>query len=179
MAKRMFVALELPERSRQTLAALAEPLRGARWVPAAQLHLTLAFLGEVDAKLEDPLRERLATVRVPPFWLPLRGLGTFGGTAPSVIWAGVGSGHPHLFALHKHIHDALFAAGLNPDLRSFHPHVTLARLRNVPATALRPFLRHHADEDFGLIHVSGFTLFTSNPGPNGSVYHPELQRQFG
>src|SRR5690606_17932464 len=123
--KRLFVALELPENCRETLAALERPLRGGRWLPTEQLHLTLAFLGNVAAEQEDRLHTELAKVQVPPFFLPIEGTGTFGGKRPSVLWAGVGTGHPHLFALHKHVHDALFAAGLDPELRPFHPHITL------------------------------------------------------
>jgi 2'-5' RNA ligase len=178
MSKRMFMALELPEVCRTTLACLAVPIRGVRWLPVDQLHLTLAFLGEVDATAEKSLRERLAGVQVPPFYLPIKGVGTFGGARPSVIWAGVGSGHPHLYALHKHLHDALFAAGLDPELRAFHPHVTLARAKEVSAATLRPFLREHETDDFCLLRITGFTLFSSDLGPRGARHTAEMHREF-
>jgi 2'-5' RNA ligase len=178
MSKRMFVALELPEACRETLAALAVGIRGVRWLPAEQLHLTIAFLGEVEAGVEEPLRARLMGVGVAPFYLSIRGVGTFGGANPSVIWAGVGSGHPRLFALHKHIHDALFAAGLNPELRAFHPHITVARAKDVAVAKLRPFLRQHAEDDFCLVRITGFTLFSSTLGPRGARHTPEMHRQF-
>jgi RNA 2',3'-cyclic 3'-phosphodiesterase len=126
MAKRLFIALELPESCRESLVRLAAPIRGVRWLAADQLHLTLAFLGDVAGEAEELLKEKLAEVRVPPFLLPIEGVAAFGGPRPSVIWAGVGTGHPHLFALHKRVHDALFATHFDPELRSFHPHVTLA-----------------------------------------------------
>jgi len=178
MSKRMFVALELPEACRATLASLAVPIRGVRWLPVEQLHLTLAFLGAVDTEVEKRLRERLNGVQVRPFVLPIKGVGTFGGARPSVIWAGVGSGHPHLYALHKHLHDALFAAGLDPELRAFHPHVTLARAKDVCAPSLRPFLREHEEEDLCLLRISGFTLFSSDLGPCGACHTAEMHREF-
>lgn len=178
MSKRMFVALELPDACRATLASLAVPIRGVRWLPIDQLHLTLAFLGEVEAGVEKRLCERLNGVQVPPFVLPIKGVGTFGGARPSVIWAGVGSGHPHLYALHKHLHDASFAAGLDPELRAFHPHVTLARAKEVAAPSLRPFLREHAEDDFCLLRISGFTLFSSDLGPSGARHTAEMHREF-
>src|SRR5688572_7909729 len=107
MGKRLFIALELPERCRERLSDLGTPMRGVRWLRADQLHLTLAFLGDVSAGAETNLREKLSEVRVPPFLLPIEGVGMFGGARPSVIWAGVGTAHPHLFALHRRIHDAL------------------------------------------------------------------------
>jgi 2'-5' RNA ligase len=175
MAKRLFIALELPENCRETLANLAVPIRGARWLAADQLHITLAFLGDVSAEMELPLREKLAAVRVPPFILPIASVGVFGGARPSVIWAGVGTGHPHLFALHKRVHDALFAAHLNPELRAFHPHVTLARLKNVAAPTLRPFLKKHAAEEFCLLEITAFALISSRPSAEGSVYTVEAR----
>ena len=175
MAKRLFIALELPESCRKTLADLAAPIRGARWLAADQLHLTLAFLGDVSAEDDERLREKLAEVRVPPFILPVEGIGMFGGARPSVIWAGVGMGHPHLFALHKRVHDALFAARFDPELRSFHPHVTLARLKNVAAPTLRPLLRKHESEELALVEVTSFALISSKPGPEGSAYTVETR----
>lgn len=175
MAKRLFIALELPESCREALVDLATPIRGVRWLAADQLHLTIAFLGDVAGEPELHLREKLAEVRVPPFLLPVEGVGTFGGSRPSVIWAGVGSGHPHLFALHKRVHDALFAARFDPELRSFHPHVTVARLRDVSSPTLRPFLKKHASDEFDLVEINHFALMSSIPGPDRSVYSVEAR----
>jgi 2'-5' RNA ligase len=175
MTKRLFIALELPESCRERLAGVESPIRGVRWLGKDQLHLTLAFLGDVTAEKEMALRERLEEVRVPSFLLPIEGVGTFGGSHPSVIWAGVGTGHPHLFALHKRVHDALFAAHFDPPLRAFHPHVTLARLTRVSAPTLRPFLKKHQSDEFALVDVTRFALMSSRPGPEGSTYSVEAR----
>ncbi len=175
MAKRLFIALELPESCREALVNLAAPIRGVRWLAADQLHLTIAFLGDVSGEEDEWLREKLAEVRVPPFILPVEGVGAFGGSYPSVIWAGVGTGHPHLFGLHKRVHDALFAAHLDPKLRSFHPHVTLARLKDVSASTLSPFLKKHESDEFALVEINSFALISSKPGPEGSAYTVEAR----
>lgn len=175
MGKRLFIALELSENCRERLAGLRTSIRGVRWLAADQLHLTIAFLGDVDVEPELRLREQLEKVRVPPFLLPIEGVGTFGGFRPSVIWSGVSTGHPHLFALHKRIHDALFAAHFEPELRSFHPHVTLARLKGVSAPTLRPFLKKHEFDEFGLVEFTSFALVSSMPGPEGSTYSIEAR----
>lgn len=175
MAKRLFIALELPENCRNRLAGMATHIRGVRWLTADQLHLTLAFLGDVAAEAEVRLREKLGEVRMSPFLLPIEGIGTFGGPRPSVIWAGVGPGHPHLFALHKRVHDALFAAHFDPQLRSFHPHITLARLKDVSAPTLHPFLKRHESAEFALVEITTFALVSSKPGPEGSIYTVEMR----
>jgi 2'-5' RNA ligase len=176
VSKRLFIGLELPESIRAELARLDPRVKGLRWLPAEQLHLTMSFLGEVDAASEERLRESLAPIHVPPFFLPVTGVGAFGGERPSVVWAGVGKGHPHLFALHKHIQDAVLRAGLEADLRPFHPHITLGRARDVSRAALKPFLRQYSESEFDIWKVTGFALFSSRPGPQGSVYPVEMRR---
>jgi 2'-5' RNA ligase len=175
MSKRLFFALELPAVCREALARIDPRIRGMRWGREENFHITLSFLGSLDAAEEERLREAVADVRVPPFFLPLRGVGSFGGGRPSVLWAGVGNGHPHLFALHKHLQDAVLRAGLKPDLRAFHPHVTLARPRGISASALRPFLREHAETEFGMWEVKEFVLFSSDLDPAGSTYTAEMR----
>jgi 2'-5' RNA ligase len=105
--KRLFIGLELPLSSRTMLTGLDPHIRGVRWLPVEQLHLTMSFLGQVEAGREETLRAVLAGVRVPPFFLPIQGVGVFGRERPTTVWAGVGKGHPHLFALHKHVQDAV------------------------------------------------------------------------
>ena len=117
-------------------------------------------------------------VRLPgAFFLPVTGVGAFGGERPTVVWAGVGKGHPHLFALHKHLQDAVLQAGLEPDLKPFHPHITIARLRGVSRSSLKPFLRTYEETEFGLCKVTEVVLFSSVLAPEGSTYGVELRRE--
>ena len=174
-SKRLFVSIEVPESVKQTLAGLDPYLSGVRWLEPRQMHLTLAFLGNVDVEIQAGLSEKLQAISWKSFFLPLVGLGTFPTKGwPKIVWIGVGTGHPHLFQLHKRVQEALLAVGLEPDLRSFHPHVTLARCRDVSPQTIRPFLKTHAAFDAGMIHVESFCLNSSQLTPAGSVYTPEL-----
>jgi 2'-5' RNA ligase len=173
--KRLFIALELPEACRRELAALDPRIKGLCWLPMTQLHLTMSFLGDVDEKDEEKLHSALAEVRVPPFFLPIRGVGAFGGAWPSVVWAGVGKGHPHLFALHHHIQDAVLSAGIEPDLKPFHPHITLGRAKGMSRAALQPFLRRYEETEFDLWKVTGFVLCSSVLASAGATHAVELR----
>jgi 2'-5' RNA ligase len=174
--KRLFVSLELPCSVTERLADLDPHLRGVRWLGPEQMHLTLSFLGDVSGEVEEALKKNLNAIEWKAFFLPISGLGTFPGKGrPNIIWAGVGTGHPHLFQLHKRVQEAALHAGLEPELRSFHPHVTLARCRDVSAESVRPFLRTHAAFDAGMIHVESFFLNSSALTPSGSVYSRELE----
>jgi 2'-5' RNA ligase len=174
-AKRLFVSLELPESVRRGLAELDPHIRGVRWLDQRQMHLTLSFLGKVSSEVQETLIEKLRAISWKAFFLPLVGLGTFPSKgSPTVVWIGVGTAHPHLFQLHKRVQEAVLGAGLEPDLRAFHPHVTLARCRDVSPEMLRPFLKAHAAFDAGIIHVESFCLNSSELTPAGSVYTREM-----
>jgi 2'-5' RNA ligase len=176
--KRLFVALELPPPTRERLAELDSHVRGVRWMTAAQMHVTMSFLGEVEGDAEARLRDALSRIRVGSFFLPLTGVGVFGGEHPTVVWAGVGKGHPHLFVLHKRIQDEVLRAGLEPDLRPFHPHVTLGRARNVARHDVKAFLRKFEQTEFDLVRVTGFALFSSVLTPAGAIHSVELRVEF-
>ena len=160
------------------LTQLDPQVRGLCWLPVEQLHLTMSFLGQVEAEQEEKLRVGLARVRVAPFFLPIQGVGAFGGEHPTTVWAGVGKGHPHLFALHKYIQDAIMQSGLEPDLRPFHPHITLGRAKNVPRQDLRRFLLQYEKKEFDLWPVTGFVLFSSVLSQEGATYSVEMHRDF-
>ncbi len=140
--KRLFVAIDLPEAVTSLLVRLDPHLPGVRWLRPEQMHLTLSFLGNVGPDAEEALREKLRVIRFQSFFLPVAGLGTFPAKGkPKVIWTGVGSGHPQLFRVYKRVQEAALGAGLEPELRAWHPHITIARCRDVSAELVRPFLK--------------------------------------
>lgn len=176
--KRLFVAIDLPEQTKQLVAGLRPKLRGIRLTEPDQMHLTISFFGNVTPEAEDELRNRLSAIEWKAFFLPISSVGVFPSKGrPNVIWIGVGAGHPHLFQLHKRVQEAALGAGIEPDLRSFHPHVTIARCRDVSAESLKPFLRQHDDFDAGMIHVEEFVLYSSKLTPAGSLHKRELTVQ--
>jgi RNA 2',3'-cyclic 3'-phosphodiesterase len=174
-SKRFFVAIDLPESTRQLLAGLDPQIRGVRWTDSAQMHLTLGFFGDVLDNIDLVLREKLSAIEFGAFFLPVSGIGTFSpkGT-PKIIWIGVGKAHPHLFQIHKRVQEAALAAGLEPELRHWHPHVTIARCRDVSAQSLRKFLQSNAEFDAGMIRVEDFHLYSSKLTPAGPIHTREL-----
>jgi 2'-5' RNA ligase len=175
MSKRLFVAIDLPDATRQVLADVDPHIRGVRWTIPDQMHLTLGFFGEVPQEVELKLREKLGAVGFGAFFLPVTGFGAFSSRGtPKVIWVGVGKAHPHLFQIHKRVQEAALAVGIEPELRPWHPHITMARCRDVSAQALRKFLQSHADFDAGLIRVDSFHLYSSKLTAAGPIHTREL-----
>jgi 2'-5' RNA ligase len=175
VAKRLFVAIDLPESSKQFLVDLDPKIRGVRWTEAAQMHLTLGFFGDVPEDVDLALREKLSAIEFGAFFLPITGIGTFPPKgSPKIIWIGVGRGHPHLFQVHKRVQEAALAAGIEPDLRPWHPHITIARCRDVAPQSIRRFLQSKVDLDAGMIRVEAFHLYSSKLTPAGPIHTREL-----
>jgi 2'-5' RNA ligase len=157
------------------LTGLDPQIRGVRWIDPAQMHLTLAFFGDVADEIDLALRERLNAIEFGAFFLPITGVGAFSAKgAPKIIWIGVGKAHPHLFQIYKRVHEAALAAGLEPELRPWHPHITIARCRDVAPQSLRKFLQLNAALDAGMVRVDAFHLYSSKLTPAGPIHTREL-----
>jgi 2'-5' RNA ligase len=180
VTKRLFVAIDLPEPTRQLLAGIDPHIRGVRWVDPAQMHLTLSFFGDVPDDIDLALREKLNAIEFGAFFLPIVGVGTFSAKGgPKIVWIGVGKAHPHLFQIHKRVQEAALAAGLEPELRALHPHITIARCRDVSAQSLRKFLQLNAEFEAGMIRVEDFHLYSSKLTPAGPIHTRELTVKCG
>lgn len=169
--ERLFVALSMPPPVRDALAALREELPGVAWTRPEQLHLTLRFLGDVPTTQIEAICARLATVQVAPFILPVEGAGAFPpNRPPRVLWVGTGSGHPRLFQLRQRLDDALLAAGVQLDVRTFHPHATLARCTEEAGPAVLAWLRRRREFVAPPFRVTHFDLYASELQPSGAVH---------
>ena len=134
---RTFIAVDLSTPVRDALAAiirrLSRNLPSARWVDAAGMHLTLAFLGALDDALlaDATAATREAARDATPFQLRLAGLGTFGGRSPRVVWAGVGGEIPRLLAVQRRLAEALVDREFPSQEHPFSPPLTLARVKGL------------------------------------------------
>ena len=139
---RLFVALRPPPEAVEDLDAFVEVRRSAaafRWVAPEQLHLTLAFLGDVQERRLDELLERLerAAARRTAFEVAIAGGGAFPHPGRAkVIWAGLdcvtGEGAVELDRLATGARAAAVKSGIEVGGARFRAHITVARL-GVPA----------------------------------------------
>jgi 2'-5' RNA ligase len=130
VAVRTFFALWPDAAARAVLARLAHELAvqaGGKAPAAANVHLTLAFLGEVAPSRVPNLLAMgaAAAATVPPFRLVLDRIGTFRGSG--IAWAGASAVPAEMTRLVSWLATALAAGGFVLDPRPFHAHVTLAR----------------------------------------------------
>ena len=167
---RLFVALRPPEPVRDALIDTMEALDGARWQDDEQLHLTLRFCGEVDRRTAEDLATALDRIAFAPFEIQLSGVGHFERKGrPHAIWAKA-LPTPPLLELHKAVERACHSAGLPPEARAFHPHVTIARL-NRGTAPIGAWLARHNTLHAGW-RATGFKLYQSHLSRSGSHYEP-------
>lgn len=164
---RLFVALDLEPpiaaRLHDALQSWRRMAPQARWTRIESLHLTLKFIGEVPASLEDPIAAALREIRQPAFPLEISGLGTFPSPQRArVFWAGI-QPSAALEQLAHSIEQRLLPLGIAAEQRPFSPHLTLAR-GHTPAE-LRPLLPL-LDETpplWGRQKAGTFCLYQSHP----------------
>lgn len=166
---RLFVAIRPPPVIRGKLLGLMEGVGGARWQSDDQLHLTLRFIGEADRHQARDIAAALGAVHHPRFEIALSGVGSFDRRGRiETLWAGVAP-HEPLKALHNKVDQALARAGIAPETRAFHPHITLARLKrdSRPVAALVERSGGLASAPFA---IDGFALYESTLTQDGAVY---------
>ncbi len=188
---RLFVALRPPPEIRKALTGLMGGIEGARWQNDNQLHITLAFIGEVDRHTAEAVAEALETIRQPALNLKLGQFGTFDTGRPDrtgTLWIGVEDGpdprHPAqtrrpgldpvpLAALAQSVRQTLRRAGTHPDPRKFTPHITLARFgqSGAPREAFRPWLTHSPAPQAAW-QSTEFHLMESTLGREGAHHTP-------
>lgn len=170
---RLFVAIDLPESAGDRLSSICCGLPGARWVEPDQMHLTLRFIGDVDSTVFKDVREALTAVHGDPFPLQLEGIGFFPPRGlPRVVWVGIKKSE-QLVQLRNRIESVLVRAGLEPEGRKYSPHITLARLKNTPASKIGAFLAHNGlfmTEEF---MVNEFLLYSSVLNSKGAKHYIE------
>jgi 2'-5' RNA ligase len=181
--KRLFVGARVSVATANTLSGCVETLaRRAkdagvelRWVAPINYHVTLAFLGWTGADAISSVADAIATAVAGTDRLTFRTsrLGAFAALdRATVVWAGVEDAGG-LTRLAGAVGDAMAGLGFRRDARPFHPHVTIARLRE--ARAIRDVVLPMAEQMFGDTRIDAVTLFESETKSSGSVYR-ELQK---
>jgi 2'-5' RNA ligase len=172
---RLFVALDLPWELRERLSRLATGVPGARWVPPENYHLTLRFIGETPGHRAEEIDAALAGLRGRGFSLTFAGVGVHEKAGRlNALYVKV-ERNPQLDHLRGKIETALQRAGLEPERRRFAPHVTLARLDNVPEAKVVTWLQGHSLFRADPVPIEHFTLFSSRLGKEASVYTAEVE----
>lgn len=182
--KRLFLAVNLGVGVTRKIAdavgkmrATAERL-GVRvgWVPPANLHVTLKFLGWSSPDVVDVIRDRVLAIAAGTrgFELVARGAGGFPGDGHArILWIGLVDASGILAPLAERIDREMTALGYAAEGRPFHPHVTVGRVKEGHGTEeiLAPWQR----TDFGSSAVRDIVLYESFTKSTGSEYMAQFR----
>lgn len=178
---RSFIAIELPELIQNQLRQVSAALRSAgrlpvRWLPVENIHLTLKFLGDIDAgKLRNLSDEMITLARhQPPFSLTIGGVGAFPSTRrPRVVWVGI-QAPPKLAELAQQMEQLGLKFGIEPEGRPFSPHLTIGRVQQHAVLeelqALTESLTTIKVGELGKLSVESICLFRSDLRSSGAIY---------
>ncbi len=138
------------------------------------MHVTTRFIGEVDAPRTETIVAALAPdLPVASFELTVERVGTFPEHGPPrVLWAGIGAGADALAAVEADVSARLDRCGVPPEPRPYHPHVTVARVREAGGLRTATWLDGLTARCFGTTPVKAITLFESRPSRQGHLYIP-------
>lgn len=173
---RLFVALDIPEEVRRSIAELVEKLRpavrGARWARVEGTHVTLKFIGEVAPEKLGGIEAALVSVGPPgAIEMRFRKVGFFPNERhPRVFWAGIDA-PPALADLAAQVEQRLEPLGIPRETRPFRPHLTLARFNSLQGLPeLQAALGKLAPFEFGAARAEEFYLYQSRLKPGGAEY---------
>ena len=173
-AKRLFLAIEIPEPIRRQLLSPLKARRhdGVRPSPAEQLHITLRFLGETPPELQKSIEKTLKELPSwRPFELTLEGSGLLPSRRqPKVLYVGIRESEG-LLALKESIDAALFKARAPGEGGKFRPHLTVARLKdNLDRELCQSLPAVYGKMKPLTFKVEAFSLHSSELRPTGAVH---------
>lgn len=148
------------------------PDAGAKWVDPEKMHLTVRFFGNVDPEKLKAVTDAHSCVSaaISPFDLAAEGAGVFpGANRPRVLWIGISSPDP-LIQLKSEIDSVLEDKGFEREERTYHPHLTVARLKN--SLKARDLAEEHLSLKFEPVFfkVTRIVVIESVLKPTGSEY---------
>lgn len=168
MEKRLFVAVEIPEKQKKELFekySLLLDTENFKIVKPESMHLTLMFLGNIKEEEISKLEERLSKVSAKKFKLKIEGAGFFG---KNILWLGISKGKQELEGLSAKARREIGFFG-----EEFAPHLTIARNKTASSAEFAQAFRKIQDTKITAeFFVDGFKLLEStlsSKGPKHSV----------
>ena len=176
--KRVFIAIDISNEARSKVAVYIDELRrSARdlrigWERPEKLHLTLKFLGDVDDRQLRDVEEavRRASTELRSFRSAISGAGRFPPKGdPRILWLGLDK-QENFGNAARTVDKELSKFGFEPEKRKFHPHLTIARLREPyrsGALAAEHLSNAFQTDEFDVWEI---LIYESELLPTGSVY---------
>src|SRR5579875_3489443 len=173
---RCFIAVDINDHKlldNLNKVAMMLNLQGVKPVERENMHITLRFLGEISEKVVEEIIAKLKNVSYKEFQVRVFGLDAFPNTRwPRVVWAGIKEGHAELIQLQSIIENELQNLKLRLEREKFHPHITLARVKDRRSLSkVVEIINSYKEEEFGNFSVKDLVLKQSILRSSGPIYN--------
>jgi 2'-5' RNA ligase len=171
---RAFIAVDIPTDIKERIVRAAKELEseGIRVVAAEQMHITLFFLGYIDAAQVEATKGIMSSIGSRRFGVSLHGIGTFAIKRPRVIFANIRDGAKELHDIYETVSNGMPAL-MKLEKEEFTPHLTVARLKRFDSATTgraRDFIESYKDMDFGSFECKEIKLKQSVLTNEGAVH---------
>ena len=175
---RTFVAVPVPGAVTDFITQIQNRLKTSRinirWIPAANIHLTLKFLGDIEPARVPEIKTQLdaASRLTTPFVLNAKGVGVFPNRRQArVMWVGLIGDLGQLERFKQTIESGLASLGFKRDRRPFRAHLTIGRMRQRPdPKALGVLVEPLKDETGEPFTIDQIRFYQSVLRPSGAEY---------
>lgn len=175
---RAFIAAQIGDKLREALSGVIDELKKSdpyvKWIKPENLHVTLKFLGEVEADKIDAIKSEMQNIAASdkPFSLSVSGIGVIPNPRyPRVVYSNLVDNDQKLKNLSQRLDEAMTLLGFEPEERDFLPHLTIGRVKSFKAKSLLIMkIREFHKREIGTLDVRSVRLIKSELMPAGAIY---------
>jgi len=153
-------------------ATIAKADADVKFVEPKNIHVTVRFLGDINASVVEKIYEEMRKIKFTPFDIKICGAGAFPNLRyPRVLWAGITEGANQLQSISNQLEPLLRSLGFRPDPKGFSPHLTIARVKSGRNKAeLAKTVGENVNYEFGIVKAGCLRLKRSDLTPKGPIY---------
>jgi 2'-5' RNA ligase len=177
---RTFICIEIPDSIKARIDQLQNALKAidaqVSWTKSSNIHLTLKFLGAVEATRIPRVAKAVerAASGINRFEIEVSGAGCFPSPrSPRVLWIGFSELPEPLNQLYANLEDELDREGFDREKRKFSPHLTIGRLRGPKNAAHLAEALIASGFDAETFKANEVIVMRSDLKPTGSIYTPQ------
>lgn len=176
---RLFIAIPISDNIKRELGHIQSKLTGritrekVRWVSPENIHLTLNFLGEVEADMISPIKECMqkAVYNIFEFRVSIENIGAFPNKKkPRVLWVGCKDKEGVISSIEKNLSAGLIKFGFKREKRKYLPHLTLGRIKHVRGKTDRMEFNSLDNVKLGTLKINQVQLIESCLRSKGADY---------
>ena len=179
MEIRSFLAFELPEEIKDTVARVSDMVKrtwmDVRWIDVDNIHLTVLFMGNIREDDFFDIRTSIENIcsGYRPFNVELQGMGVFPDTRrPRVLWLGINGDIGRIAFFRDMLQQKLKHFDIKQEKRKFNPHLTLGRFKKSfkPDSSLIEMFDKYKDFKSPVKMLDELVFFRSDLSPAGARY---------